>query len=158
MPGVTVAARVVGPLLLLAVALLSGCDPAPSQAPAPAKAPAPAASPVPLAHVGGQACAGCHPTQAERWKGSDHALAMLPAEGATVRGNFDGATFAKDGVTTTFSRRDGRFFVRTDGPDGTLQEYRAAYTFGVDPLQQYLLELPGARWDEAADPQLDVVA
>jgi tetratricopeptide (TPR) repeat protein len=70
---------------------------------------------------------------------------MLPADGTAVRGNFEGATFKKDGVTSTFSRRDGRYVVRTDGPDGSLQEYRVAYTFGVDPLQQYLLELPGGR-------------
>src|SRR5262245_39756550 len=144
MPVVTVVVRFVGSLLLLS-ALLPGCDRAPSQAPAPSATPAPAAAPAPLAYVGGQACAGCHPAQLERWKASDHALAMLPADASSVRGNFDGPTFPEAGVTPMVSRRDGRYVVRTDGPDGTLQEYRVAYTFGVDPLQQYLLELPGGR-------------
>jgi hypothetical protein len=42
-------------------------------------------------------------------------------------------------------RRDGKFVVRTDGPDGTLADYEVKYTFGVSPLQQYLLELPNGR-------------
>ena len=71
--------------------------------------------------------------------------AMLPATRDTVRGNFDGATFRKDGVTTRFFRRDGRYFVNTDGPDGKLADYEVKYTFGVEPLQQYLVEFPGGR-------------
>ncbi len=35
--------------------------------------------------------------------------------------------------------------VRTDGPDGQLHDYEVKYTFGVDPLQQYLVEMPGGR-------------
>ena len=41
--------------------------------------------------------------------------------------------------------KDGKYFVRTDGPDGRLHEYPIAYTFGVDPLQQYLIPFPGGR-------------
>ena len=33
----------------------------------------------------------------------------------------------------------------TDGPDGKLADYEIKYTFGVHPLQQYLIELPGGR-------------
>jgi len=36
--------------------------------------------------------------------------------------------------------------VRTDGPDGKLADYPIAYTFGVVPLQQYLIEFPGGRY------------
>ena len=97
-------------------------------------------------YVGGQVCVACHAREAERWKGSDHALAMQPANSATVLGNFDHATFEKDGVTSTFFRRDGEYFVRTDGPDGQLHEYKIAYTFGVDPLQQYLIPFPNGRY------------
>lgn len=35
--------------------------------------------------------------------------------------------------------------MRTDGADGTLQDFEVKYTFGVSPLQQYLIELPGGR-------------
>src|SRR5262249_49443686 len=53
--------------------------------------------------------------------------------------------FTYAGVTTTFFRRSGAYMVRTDGPDGTIREYPVRYTFGVSPLQQLLLELPGGR-------------
>jgi len=96
--------------------------------------------------VGAAKCAVCHQREAELWKGSDHALAMQPADSTTVRGNFNNATFRKDGVTSTFFKRDGQFFVRTDGPDGQLHDYKIAYTFGVGPLQQYLIEFPDGRY------------
>ncbi len=53
--------------------------------------------------------------------------------------------FEHQGVVTTFSKRDGRYLVRTDGPDGKLAEFDVAFLFGVTPLEQYLLELPGGR-------------
>ena len=95
--------------------------------------------------VGGKACASCHQAEAERWRGSHHDLAMQPADQRSVRGNFDNASFVKDGVKSTFFRRDGKYMLRTDGPDGKLHDYAIAYTFGVDPLQQYLIALPGGR-------------
>ena len=55
------------------------------------------------------------------------------------------ARFTHFGTTTQFLRREGRFFVRTDGPDGRPGEFEVAYTFGIDPLQQYLLHLDGGR-------------
>ena len=62
-----------------------------------------------------------------------------------MRGNFDDASYTFDGVTSTFFRRDGKYFVRTDGPDGKLADFEVKYTFGLEPLQQYLVELPGGR-------------
>jgi Flp pilus assembly protein TadD len=82
----------------------------------------------------------------ERWKGSHHDLAMQEARAETVLGNFQNTTFTHFGVTSTFFKKDGKFFVRTDGPDGKLQEYPIAYTFGVYPLQQYLIAFPGGRY------------
>ncbi len=54
-------------------------------------------------------------------------------------------TFTYAGTTSTFSKRDGRFRVRTDGPDGALADFDVKYTFGVYPLQQYLIEFPDGR-------------
>jgi len=96
--------------------------------------------------VGREACAGCHAEEYRRWKGSHHDLAMEEATEKTVLGNFDNATFMHYGVTTTFSKRDGKFLAKTDGPDGKLREYPIAYTFGVYPLQQYLIAFPGGRY------------
>jgi Flp pilus assembly protein TadD len=97
------------------------------------------------AFVGSLACVECHAQQLELWRGSHHDLAMQPADATTVLADFEGAEFTYAGVTSSFSRRDGRFFVRTDGPDGALREYEIAYTFGVDPLQQYLIRFPDGR-------------
>jgi len=62
-----------------------------------------------------------------------------------VLGNFGNAKFSNAGITSIFFRRDKRFMVRTDGPDGALHEYDIQFTFGVYPLQQYLIAMPGGR-------------
>ena len=38
-----------------------------------------------------------------------------------------------------------KFFVETEGPDGKPGEFEVKYTFGVRPLQQYLVPFPGGR-------------
>jgi Flp pilus assembly protein TadD len=96
--------------------------------------------------VGRQVCAECHPRQDEMWRGSDHDLAMQPADRRTVLGDFGGATFRHRGVTSTFVWRDGKPIVRTEGPTGGLEDFEVAYTFGVRPLQQYLVALSGGRY------------
>ena len=108
-------------------------------------------------YVGSERCASCHADQAGAWRGSQHQRAMQLASDETVLGNFDDASFTHAGVTSRFFRRDGRHFVRTDGPDGRLADFEVRYTFGVYPLQQYLLELPRGRlqalsiaWDARA--------
>ena len=118
--------------------LVTACGPS---EPPPRPLPAPEA-----AYVGSEACAGCHAGAFERWSGSHHDLAMATPSPATVVGDFDDASFTKDGVTTRFHRRDDAYFVDTDGPSGALETYRVAYTFGVAPLQQYLLETEPGRF------------
>src|SRR6187551_2146910 len=105
-----------------------------------------AVGPIPVADfVGGEACVACHAAQTTAWQRSQHARAMQRASPQTVQGQFDDARFPYAGVQSTFSRRDERFVVRTDGPDGKLADFDVKYTFGVEPLQQYLVELPGGR-------------
>ena len=94
----------------------------------------------PAGYVGAKACAQCHAAEAEAWAGSHHASSMQTASAATVEGHFDGASITVQGVTSTFFRRDGEFWVRTEGHDVPI-----AYTFGVYPLQQYLTPLAGGR-------------
>lgn len=102
-------------------------------------------STAPLEHVGREACAGCHEAETELWTGSHHDLAMQEATPETILGDFDDATFTYAGVVSTFFRRDGKYLVETDGPDGAPTEYEIAYTFGVEPLQQYLIPFPDGR-------------
>ena len=70
---------------------------------------------------------------------------MQPATAETVLGNFDNARLTQFGVTTSFYKKDGKYMVNTEGPDGKLQDYEIKYAFGVQPLQQYLIEFPGGR-------------
>jgi predicted CXXCH cytochrome family protein len=97
-------------------------------------------------YVGRAACTSCHAREDRAWQGSHHALAMQEAAGQTVLGDFNNAEFRYAGTTSRFFRRDGKFLVRTDGPDGRLADYEIKYTFGVTPLQQYLIEFPGGRY------------
>lgn len=98
-----------------------------------------------LHYVGRIACAPCHAQEDARWMGSHHDLAMQEATEDSVLGDFTDDSFEWFGVVTRFYRQDGRFMVRTEGPDGTLQDYPIRYSFGVFPLQQYLIEFPGGR-------------
>ena len=70
---------------------------------------------------------------------------MQHASADTVLGDFNDVQFSFDGVRSAFFRREGKYFVRTDGPDGKLADFEVKYTFGLAPLQQYLVELPGGR-------------
>ncbi len=91
-------------------------------------------------------CIACHKEQHRAWLGSDHDLAMQKATEATVLGNFADATFVYNGITTTFYKKGPAFMVRTDGPDGKLHDYKVSHTFGVRPLQQYLIPFPDGRF------------
>ena len=104
-----------------------------------------AAEAPPLTYVGGAVCAGCHQGEAKLWAGSHHKLAMDHASDTSVLGDFSSATFEHYGVKSRFFRRDGKFMVETDGPDGKLAEFEIEYTFGVAPLQQYLIAFPDGR-------------
>ena len=99
----------------------------------------------PLAYVGSATCAACHAGEAKAWAGSHHKAAMDHATGASVLGDFVNATFDHFGVKSRFFKHDGKFLVETDGPDGRLAEFEIKYTFGVYPLQQYLIAFPDGR-------------
>ena len=96
-------------------------------------------------YVGAEKCKQCHAKEYQDWMGSHHQLAMQVATPETVLGDFRNARFTYYGVTSEFSTKDGKFYVNTDGPDGKLQDYEIQYTFGVHPLQQYLISFPDGR-------------
>ena len=99
----------------------------------------------PLRFVSSEQCASCHKTEYDAWKTSQHAVAMQEATPTTVLGRFDSTRVQAGGVTSTFLRRGDRLVVNTQGPDGQQRDFEIRYTFGVYPLQQYLIELPGGR-------------
>ncbi|MCA9216071.1 MAG: tetratricopeptide repeat protein [Planctomycetales bacterium] len=91
-------------------------------------------------YIGGHSCIECHQGQHKLWTGSHHDLAMDEATDATVLGDFNDATLEHFGITSKMFRRDGRFFVNTEGPNGKLADFEISYVFGVEPLQQYMVE------------------
>lgn len=90
-------------------------------------------------------CATCHQAEAKSWRHSHHAKAMAHATDVSVLGDFNNATFDHFGVRSRMFRRGKSFMVETDGPDGAITIFEVKYTFGVEPLQQYLIEFPDGR-------------
>src|SRR5258708_3986867 len=68
-------------------------------------------------YLGRTACAPCHAVETKLFTGSRHDLAMQLADSSTVLGDFSGTSFTHFDVTSRFYRRDGGYFVTTDGPD-----------------------------------------
>ena len=127
-------------LLLIALAALFGCSPDDgTEAPA---------SNFPLAqtaYVDDVDCATCHSQQYQDWTGSHHDLAMQVASEESVLGDFNDSEFVNFGVTTRFFTENDRFMFNTEGAGGVMADFEVAYTFGVEPLQQYLVEFPDGR-------------
>lgn len=97
------------------------------------------------AFVPPEVCTKCHQAEQQLWQESDHSRSMQVATAKTILGDFKDAAFDYHGIVSSFYQRDGKFFAKTDGPDGELREYEIKYTFGFFPLQQYLVEFPGGR-------------
>jgi len=95
--------------------------------------------------TGSEACKSCHAEAYASWTLSDHFLAMQPANDSTVLGDFNNTSFISDGVTNSFFKKDGKFFINTQGDDGLNHDYEVLYVFGYFPLQQYLIGFPGGR-------------
>jgi tetratricopeptide (TPR) repeat protein len=95
--------------------------------------------------VGREQCIDCHEAAYEQWLGSDHDNAMDHANEQTVLGDFNDAEFEHDGVISRFYRKEGKYLAFTEGPGGEMAEFEVRYTFGIEPLQQYLVPFPGGR-------------
>mgnify|MGYP001816505612 FL=1 len=108
-------------------------------------------------YVGSKVCADCHGPIFEAWSKSHHALAWQTPDEASVIGDFNDASITHKGVPSRFFRRGDKFVVETDGPDGKLKDYEVHSVAGIEPLQQYLLEVEPGRlqaldlsWDAKA--------
>lgn len=95
--------------------------------------------------VGSNQCRSCHKPEFDKWQQSHHRMAMAVATAETVLGDFTNAEFEHYSVTTRFFMKEDKYFVRTPGPDGTLEEFPITHTFGWYPLQQYLVPFQGGR-------------
>lgn len=105
----------------------------------------------PRKFVGRQTCIECHQTEANLFHGSHHDLAMDVASNETVLGDFDNAELEHFGITSRFFRDGEKFMVHTEGEDGQLHDFEVKYVFGVEPLQQYMVEFGR---DDAEDGEI----
>ncbi|MCB1232592.1 MAG: hypothetical protein KDN19_20255, partial [Verrucomicrobiae bacterium] len=97
-------------------------------------------------YVGAESCKACHETEFNDWLQSDHHRAMEVATDQTVLGNFNDVTFEHLGHNWRFFRKGAEFWVNAENADGERQDFKIDYTFGFEPLQQYLIPFPGGRY------------
>ncbi|WP_291865643.1 multiheme c-type cytochrome [Maribacter sp.] len=96
--------------------------------------------------AGTETCISCHNDEHARWENSDHDLAMQIADSTTVLGDFNTTTFKSKGVNYLFTKKGNNFYVNTEGGNGKYQDFKIKYTFGVFPLQQYLIAFPNGSY------------
>jgi tetratricopeptide (TPR) repeat protein len=97
------------------------------------------------AYTGSAKCQSCHEKEFALYKTSNHYHAMDTVSESTVLGNFNNSRFVHNGDTAFFYRRYGNYFVRTTDSIGIKKEFKISYTFGWNPLQQYLVQFDDGR-------------
>lgn len=119
---------------------------------------------IPDSHfLGDQKCKECHQNEFKKWEGSHHDKAMQIADSATILADFNNHKFTSQGVTSHFFKKGEDFYVNTDGPDGKNHDYKIVYTFGLTPLQQYIVQFPDGHyqclrtaWDSVKNKWFDL--
>ncbi|MCX7551038.1 tetratricopeptide repeat protein [Xanthomarina sp. F2636L] len=96
-------------------------------------------------YVGDEQCMSCHKQAFDSWKDSDHDLAMQVANGETILADFNDVEITLDGITYFFSKKDSEFFVHIKEIDGSENDYKISYAFGIYPLQQYLVDFENGK-------------
>ncbi len=96
--------------------------------------------------IGSENCRECHKSQFEMWENSHHEKAMQMANRETILAQFEGETFKSQGITSRFFKKENDFYVNTEGPDGKYHDYKIIYSFGIMPLQQYIVQFPDGKY------------
>ncbi len=96
--------------------------------------------------VGRENCIDCHKKEYDLWRGSHHDKAMAVASDSTVLADFNNTEITFKKITSRFYKKENKFFVFTEGPQGKMAEFEITHTFGVTPLQQYLVPFPDGRY------------
>ncbi|WP_017221241.1 HEAT repeat domain-containing protein [Moritella dasanensis] len=96
-------------------------------------------------YVGSKTCVNCHEDAYQDWQGSQHQLAMQHASKESILGDFNNAEFISNGKVNRFYTKGDQYWVNIEGPDGKFHDYQIKYTFGVEPLQQYMVEFDDGR-------------
>lgn len=91
-------------------------------------------------------CQQCHAEEYQQWHGSHHQRAMLVPDQESVRGAFTESEFRYENERYEFFQNEEQYFVRIESLSTAQSEvYPIAYTFGWEPLQQYLIETDKGR-------------
>ena len=98
-------------------------------------------------YVGSTSCQSCHTEEYNLWQESHHFHAMEEPTEKSVLGDFKDVTFSADGVDYYFSKEGADFKVAVS-EGGSTDHYLVKYTFGIEPLQQYLIEFPEGEINE----------
>tara|TARA_R110002096_G_scaffold321691_1_gene515836 strand:- start:576 stop:2837 length:2262 start_codon:yes stop_codon:yes gene_type:complete len=113
--------------------------------------------------LGDKACAECHKETFNEWEGSHHDKAMQLASESSVLADFNDSKFTSQGVTSHFYKKGEAYYANTEGPDGKYHDYKIEYTFGVTPLQQYIVKFPDGHyqclrtaWDSVENKWFDL--
>ncbi|MEX2475806.1 tetratricopeptide repeat protein [Marinobacter sp.] len=89
-------------------------------------------------------CVECHAGEVAEWSGSQHAVAMSEATAESVAGDFSGARYEDSDLRVQFQQEGSQFQIHTHEGDKK-REWTVRYTFGVYPLQQYLIDIGEGR-------------
>ena len=89
-------------------------------------------------YIGSNKCIDCHSTQFKEWKESHHFFSMNEASPKYVKGNFN-TTFTYNKIKYKFTQENNSYFIHADDENGKIKKYPVKYTFGTEPLQQYLI-------------------
>jgi len=92
-----------------------------------------------------RSCQNCHAKETELWQGSHHSKAMAFPTDSNVLGDFSDVRFSHYSKSARFYREKSYFKIDFR-EDDQLTRYQVAYTFGVYPLQQYLVEVESGRY------------
>lgn len=85
-------------------------------------------------------CITCHPGRYETWHNTFHRTMTQQASAAAVVGDFNNASYTYDGITSTFTNKDGRYFMQTLAFD-QIETYEIAMTIGSRRFQQYVTQI-----------------
>lgn len=138
---------------LLLLGLLACTRREPERAPEPAQPASTAVSAAilpsaPATYVGSERCKDCHAQAYAAWHRSQHRMAMQVPSTESVLGDFADGQLSFRGERTRFLREAGGYRIEARGvtrqagqvtPEN--RRFEVKYTFGVTPLQQYLLDV-----------------
>lgn len=113
-----------------------------------------------LTYANENTCISCHKNEVLEWQQSDHFHAMETATLKTVLGNFDNQTLDYQSQQARFYTKEKKLIISMPDLEGKLTNYPVLYTFGYQPLQQYMFDMGQGKiqlfpfaWDSRAKEQ-----